>query len=371
MKTLLLAISSLFFFTLTAAELNYKWVKGTAYHFTAIMKDTIDMKMTGFGNMSMSDHFQTTSDFVFYPESVDAQGKASGILYVIHFEVRDSRNRVLAGLKDLPQSALQQKVTADKKGNFDFAQILQLVRTSQGTYLGYVNADEASNTPQGEFLNLNLYAEFDPNSGALKPNYNAALGRSQQLKVKLDEESEMINLLPYDFLELLALPEGDLKINDRVSAQAGLYEMNVLVKEMQADRAVIAYNMNTDKSRGMFDQNTQMTGGDGTENFNSSFDTDIDEGGSEMDMDMGMDMQDMDMGFETGMNDEMMAMDQEELGMMQLSKSMSPTVECQMESTFNPLNGMFQSVDGHMKMSSSMMGVSIEVRSGLQLIINN
>jgi hypothetical protein len=369
MKTLLLTISTFICLSTFATELNYKWLKGTAYHFTAIMNDTIAIKMTSFGNMSMTDQFRTTTDFVFYPESVDAQGKASGTLYVINFDVRDSRNRVLAGLKDLPQTALQQKVSADRKGNFTFTHLLQLVKTGQTTYLGYVNADEASNTPQGEFLDISLYAEFDPNSGTLKSGYTSSLGKSQQRKIKLDEESEMINLLPYDFLELLSLPEGAVKQNDQVTAQAGLYEMNVLVSELQPNRAVIAYSMNTDKSRGLFDSKTQMKGGDGTDIFNSEFDTNIDEGGNDADFDMGGDLG-FDMDMDTEM-DEMMTMDHEELGMMQQSKSMSPNIECNLSSTFDPAAGMFQSVDGTMKMSSLMMGISVEVRSGLQLVINN
>ena len=100
--------------------------------------------------------------------------------------------------------------------------------SAESNVLAYGNVDENSAQVGGQAGNMKVdaYAEFDPRTGKLKSGYSVqTLNTTKAVNVTVSEETQTIDILPYSFLELLALPEGDVMVNDQVKAQAGIYNM--------------------------------------------------------------------------------------------------------------------------------------------------
>jgi hypothetical protein len=62
-----------------AVELNYKWKANSAYTYGATITDNISTSMMG---MNIQEKYLTTVDFVLAISSVDAEGTATGTLYL-------------------------------------------------------------------------------------------------------------------------------------------------------------------------------------------------------------------------------------------------------------------------------------------------
>jgi len=230
----------------------------------------------------------------------------------------------------------------------------------------------------------------------LKAGYNVQeIENTTTVEVKMTEETDMIDVLPYDFLELLALPEGDVNLNDEVTADAGIYQMIVKVNGMDNGIASLHHTMSTDKSKDMFDGGASGTSGDGTSMFDMNMDTHLEDGNtsndgdfdinmngtemdfdSDMDMDMDMDMDadfdsDMDTGFGADMDmggfGDMPGSDAEAISMQ---KSMSPDMACDVTSKFDYANGMFEKVYGTVTTNINTMGMKMNVVSKLEMVLN-
>ncbi|CAG5083132.1 hypothetical protein [Parvicella tangerina] len=389
MKRLLLsAMVALTALSSFATELSYKWKSGAAYHFTAVVNDDVSTSMMG---MEMKEQFKTTTDFVLYINSVASDGKATGMLYLVNFSVIDSKGNALASLNDLPQKALQSEVTVDAKGKFTFLKKIYLITSGSSNVLAYGSADANSVSAGGQAGNMKVdaYAEFDPKTGSLKAGYSVKeIKNTSTVEVKVTEETDMIDVLPYDFLELLALPEGDVNLNDEVKVGAGMYETVVKVNDMSAGVASLHHTMSTDKSKDMFDGSASGTSGDGSSSFGMGMDTQFEDGDSDndgdFDMDMNTDMEGMDMDMQD-FDDEMSTGDDMGMGGMDMggfgmpgsdaeaigaSKSMAPDMGCDVTSKFDYQNGMFDKVYGTVTTNMNTMGMKMNVVSKLEMVLN-
>lgn len=357
-----------------ATELNYNWKAGTGYHFTAIVNDDIATSMMG---MQVNEEFTTTTDFVLYIQNVAVDGTASGILYLVNFKISDSQGNIYASLNDLPKEMLKSDIQVDRKGNFTFPHKIYLITTAQGNVLAYGSGDENSVQVGGQVGNISVdaYAEFDPKTGKLKAGYTTSqLKTTRKINVKVDEESNTIDAIPYSFLELLALPEGDILLNDEFSVTAGMYQMIVKVNSMDNGMATLHHTMNTDKKRDMFDASASGQRGNGIPMFDMNMDTNLEDNdtGNDgdvdlnfygMDMDMMNDMDDMDMGD--------MGMTQEDQMALATSKSMSPDMNGDITSSFDYGNGMFENVKGTITTEMNAMGMKMKVISNLEMVLNH
>ena len=364
-KLLLLPLILLFAFIANATELNYNWSTGAAYHFSAKVTDDVNTTMMG---MTMADQFKTTTDFVLHIQSVDASGTATAILYLVSFKVVDSKGNILASLNDIPQKAIKSDVTVDKKGNFTFLKKIYMITSASSNVLVYGKADQNSVSAGGQAGNMKVdaYAEFDPKTGTLKAGYSVKeIKNTTEVSVKLTEETDMVDVLPYDFLELLALPDGNVNLNDEVIAQAGMYKMKVKVVDLANNIATMNHTMSTDKSADMFDGSASGTNGDGSSMFDMNMDTDFEDGGEDMDMDF--DSMGMGMNMGTGMGDT--GMTSEDQAAMGMSKGMAPDMTCDVTSKFDYSKGMFDKVYGTVNTKINTMGVKITVDSRLEMVL--
>jgi hypothetical protein len=187
---------------------------------------------------------------------------------------------------------------------------------------------------------VDVYAEFDPKTGALKSGYKVQeIKTTKKVDVKVTEETDEIDVFPYDFLEFLAVPEGQVAAGDKVKATAGMYQIDILVKSMSTGIASIDNVISTDKNKDMF--------GGGAEGETS-----------EGDFNMGMG------GLETMEDVELTTEDQMALG---ASKSMSPEISGKITTNFDFANGMFQQVKGNLNTEIDMMGMKMTVNSVLEM----
>jgi len=386
MKTILLFLFTGIFISSYATDLKYNWKAGGSYHFSAVVKDDISTSVMG---MEMKEQFTTTTDFILITNSVNPDGSAVGVLSLVNYNVIDSKGNVFASISDIPTKALVSDVSVDNKGNFTFLKKLYLITSAQGNVLAYGKADANSVSVGGQAGNLKVeaYAEFDPKTGSLKAGYSVQeIETTTSVEVKVTEETDMIDVLPYDFLQLLALPEESVNLNDEIKVKTGIYEMVVKVNGMTNGIASLNHKMLTDKSNDMFDSSASGKSGDGQSMFNMNMDThfedddmnndgdvdfDADFGENEMEIDMDngfgedMDMSEMMSGF--GSMPGMTSEDQAAIG---ASKAMAPDMTCDITTKFNYAIGMFDNVSGTVTTNLNTMGMKMNSVSHLTMILN-
>jgi hypothetical protein len=319
-----------------SANLSYRWEANKSYRFSTTQTDDVSTSMMG---MNFSDRFNTRTAFDIFITNVTANGDASGYLYLIDYNVSDSRGVVLATLKDLPINAVRSEFTVDKKGNFTFPMKISLVTSANGNLLAYTKADDNSiqmGAQAGE-LKMDVYAEFDPKTGNLKSGYSIRQGQAlRQASIKVDENTDVIDALPYDFLDLLALPDGAVSQGDKIKMNAGIYQIDILAKSVSNGIAQMNYKMSSDKSKSLIDSKTEV---------------------KTQDMNMLMDMS----------VEKMMDLNNEDKAAMDISKSMMPNLDCDFDSFFNYAEGMFSNVKGIVTTTINAMGMKMQVKSNVEM----
>jgi hypothetical protein len=143
-------------------------------------------------------------------------------------------------------------------------------------------------------------------------------------------------VLPYDYLDLLALPDGAVTQGDKIKINAGIYQIDVLAKSIGNGMAQMNYKMSSDKSKSLIDSKTEVK----TQDTN-------------MLMDMSV--------------EKMMDIDREDKQAMDISKAMMPNLDCDFDSFFNYNEGMFSNVKGIMTTTINAMGMKMQVKSNLEM----
>jgi hypothetical protein len=312
-----------------AVELNYKWKANSAYTYGAMITDNISTSIMG---MNVQEKYLTTVDFVLAISSVDVEGTATGTLYLVNFNVKDSKGLTVASLLNLPKNAVKSEVKVDKKGNFTFLKKLQLITTPTSNALVYANVSEngvsAGAEVDGE--KVEVYAEFDPKTGKMKAGYSATtISKPKKVDVKEDEQSDEIDIIPYDLLQFLILPDGDVKMNDKIEVRAGLYTVNEHVKTLTATQAIIGQKITTDKNADMFEGSAKGESEEGSFDMGTFGGTD------------GMDL------------------DTEDQAALATTNSMAPTINGELVSTFDVANGQFINSKGVITSTIDTMGVKM------------
>lgn len=318
-----------------SVNLSYRWTAGKSYRFQCTQNDEVSTTMMG---MNFSDRFTTRSAFDIFVTNVSANGDANGYLYLIDYYVSDSRGTVLATLKNLPVNAVRSDFKVDSKGNFTFPHRISLLTTEGSNALVYSNEENTIQVVgQATEMKFDVYAEFDPKSGALKSGYSFREGQAlRQATVKMDENTDVIDVLPYDFLDLMALPDGAVTEGDKIKLNSGIYQVDVLAKSIGNGIAQMNYKMSTDKSKSLIDSKTDVK----TQNTNML----------------------MDMNVES-----MMEIDREDKQAMESSKAIMPNLDCDFDSFFNYSEGMFSTIKGIVATNINAMGLKMQVKSNIEM----
>lgn len=331
MKKLLLFTFLISGLNLFAIELNYNWKPGTAYTFNGTIVDNISTSMMG---MNVQDKYTTSVDFVLAIQSVDGEGTASGTLYLINFNVKNSKGVSVASLLNLPKNSVKSEVKVDRKGNFEFLREIHLLTTPTSNVLVYANATESGvsggvNTGEEK---VEAYAEFDPKTGKLKAGYSVTALKPKKVTVKENDESDELDVIPYDLLEFLLLPEGDVNQGDQVRVQAGMYICDFNMLTVTPTLVSMKERIATDKNADMFGGGANGNTGEGS--FNMGF------GGAEE-----------------------MEMEEEDKAVMNDAKAMMPTITGDITSNFDPANGIFLNAKGTVTSTMDYMGMKMTVVS--------
>jgi len=320
-----------------AAELNYKWKANTIYNFNAVVTDNITTSVMG---MNMSEKYLTTVDFVLAISSVDANGTASGRLYLINFNMKNTQGLIIASMANIPKDAIRSDITVDKRGNFTFPKKVTLVTTATSNVLVYAKV-EGNNIQAGGEIDgekVDAYAEFDPKTGKLKAGYTvASMKTTKKVTVQENEESDEIDVFPYDFLSMLVMPEGNVATNDKYKVRSGLYTVDILAKSVANNLATIEHKITTDKNADMFEGSAEGQSNEGSFDIGTFGGTD------------GMELTDE---------------DQAAIGM---GNSMSPTMDGTMTTNFDYGTGMFINVTGTLNTTLENMGAKMTVKSVLTM----
>ena len=194
--------------------------------------------------------------------------------------------------------------------------------------LGSENGVSAGAEVDGE--KVEVYAEFDPKTGKMKAGYSATtISKPKKVDVKEDEQSDEIDIIPYDLLQFLILPDGDVKMNDKIEVRAGMYTVNEVVKTLTATQAVIGQKISTDKNADMFEGSAKGESEEGS----------------------------FDMGTFGGTNG--MDLDTEDQAALATTNSMAPTINGELVSTFDVANGQFINSKGVITSTIDTMGVKM------------
>lgn len=192
-----------------AAELFYKWKKGSKHRFKAKAKDTVNISGMG---MKIAQKTTTDSDFTLVIDRVRPDGTAEGTLYIESFTVKDDAGRTLGNVEGLPPSSLRNLVTVDRKGRFTFQEVVFLV-VDEGQNLlvtHKVSGTGAVGTVNDGEEEVTVWATIDPNTGRLSggASVKKVAKKKKTKKVKVRRDKPRVDLVPRTFMELLRLPDG-------------------------------------------------------------------------------------------------------------------------------------------------------------------
>ncbi len=376
MKKLILLLGGCFVLStsLFADELNYNWKAGDALNYSATVTDNINMSMMG---MNMKDKYTTTVDFVLLVNSVDENGTASGKLYLMTFNVKNSKGISVASLANLPKNAVQSDVTVDKKGKFTFANKLCFITTPTTNVLAIETTQNSNavgmNASEGAH-SVNAYAEFDPKTGKLKAGYvPQKIKSTRKINIKENQESDKVFAIPYDFLQALTMPDGDVTVGDHYAVTSGMYNIDILVNSMDAGMANIKQTISTNKSNDMFQSQASGKSGDGSMEFDMNTAAPNNNQNQNQADGMGMGMPDMSsmMGGNMGgmgmPTEKQMNLSNDDKKAMDMSKSMMPTMSGNILTTFDYTNGVFKMVKGNINTEINTMGVKMTVNSVVEM----
>lgn len=319
-------------------QMNYKWVAGSKHTFVSNQIDDVSTSVMG---MSMKDQFKSTTKFLLQINTVDTKGNASGNLYLIDYKVVDSKGKVLATLANLPSKAIKSEFKVDNKGNFTFAKKITLVTSVQGNALVYANTSDNSLSVGGQVDNVkvDVYAEFDVKTGSLKAGYSIKDTQPvKQITLKVDENTDVVDVLPYDYLNMLVLPDGSVSQGDKFQSNVGIYTIDIIAKNINTNVAQLNYKMSSDKSKNMFGSSVTMQSENTT-------------------MSTGM----------PNMNQMMDEMTDEDKNDIDLAKGMMPSITMDFDSFFDVNTGMFSTIKGYLSTSYNAMGFKMEVVSNLDM----
>lgn len=231
-----------------AAELRYAFKKGKTYTFDATSDDTISLDAMG---IKQDTRFVTDTSFAIRVRKVSRDGTAQADIVVTRFSVKDDKGRKLASLKDLPKNALSNRVEIDAKGHFVFKQLVYLILDDKhGYFLVSLDAEDrygASATTSDGKQQLNVYARFDPKTGRVSAGYgDKTLRKPRRVSAQVEADAPKLDILPTQFLELLALPDGDLKQGQRVELVTGPSKVTLEVKKLTKKTAELTSTMRSD-----------------------------------------------------------------------------------------------------------------------------
>lgn len=349
-KTTLLFALFIAFAPAYAVELAYKWKPGTSYKFKMNAKDDISLNMSMMGmSQSSKETYLTETTLRLEVVSVDAEGTAKGFLYVESFNVKTDKGVKIAGIEAIPAKALKADISVDKKGNFTFYKRVFVIVQDNAVLLGSAKVNQdgtgASATASNGEEQVTVYAEFNPKTGAYKAGYSVkSISAPVVKKVETKPEDSEVDIIPYQVLDLLALPEGNAQQGDEATVESGYYTIGIKTLLANANSVNIENTISTDKNKSA-----------GTQKVNSN----SDQGNMNMDMNsmgnMGADM-------DSQMNSPIE-------GNGSAPKDMMPKTDGKFSFSFNVAKGIFDKVEGTVNMSQDMMGVNLKTVSTLKLVL--
>ncbi len=340
-----------------AAELNYKWKANSTYLIQMKATDDVSTKMGMMGmSQELKETYYTNTTLNLSIVSVDTGGTAKGFLIIDKFDITNSKNMKVAGLNAIPSQALKAEISVDKKGHFTFYKEVYILATASGNILvsGKVSGDGTSTSATATVgdQQVTVYAKFDPKTGALKAGYTEqSVSTPKQEMIKITQEDKKLDILPYDMLALLELPEGNTNTGDKAEVQSGYYKTTITTTEVNATNAKLNISLATDKSLSAAASSAKMSGGDGQNN------TAIDMsnmGG--LDAEMNEFNKEMNTSMETGMG-----------GTSTTPADMMPTMTANVNYNFNLNKGMFDLLTGNITTSQNMMGFEMKTNSNVTL----
>ncbi len=243
--------------------LKYNWKPGASYRYKCVQKDEVKMdgslgggpgnglmpEMAGMGGMmSMAGNmtYNTNTTFTMKILSVQPDGDASGMFFIESFKVSDGSGKAYASLAGIPKQALKAPFTVDAQGNFTFTQLPVLIVGENRTILTIVQVDgsePACGEEAGEGESVKVYAEFTK-GGGLKAGFTVTtVGKPKPKAIAIGEDDEVIDLIPTDFLDMLALPDGAVKEGQAEEMSGGMYEGQFKVASLKGDMAVLTHHI--------------------------------------------------------------------------------------------------------------------------------
>ncbi len=353
MKTLLIATIVLFCVTgvtsINATELNYTWVKGKTYTFSANSTETFSLSGGMFG-VAGSDSYKSTTKFSLKIDKVMADGSAEGLIYLIDYKVTNTNGSVIASLNGVPSNNLTSGFKVDRKGNFEFFSKKKMIVTEKGNFIvndlsaeGSAGNNSVSASAESGGTKVEAYAEFDPKTGTLKTGYKVTENqpsppKPKTVEIEIKDDAPNLDIFPYELIELMALPEGELNAGDEVDINMAIFPNKITVTGMDNGIATINYKIETEKSRDMTQTDTKGKTGE-----SGSF------------------------GFDMNMGDGMDDMDAEDKAALNMATQAMPDIKGDITSNFDYVNGIFSNIKGHISTSTDVMGMKIEVKSVLEM----
>lgn len=348
-----------------AENLTYRWENAKTYSYKSTIVD--DINISGLG-INMKDKYTTLVNFNLHITAVDENGDATGLIDITAYSVKNANGLPAATLSTLPGKTISIPIKVDHKGKFQYLKKLYLITTNSSNILILEDENDTYNPPSknAQPRLVDAWAEFDPRTGKLKPGYLPAnMKKTRKIQIREDEKSDHIGVLPYDCLSALELPAEPVSQGDVVKSQTGMYEMEILAKQITAAEANFQVTLKTNKSNDMFEGKVSGNSGDGNTNIELS--------GSEMMNGIpGMPGMSGMPGMPPAKDpkkpiESRMDLDKDEQEHLEMARAAFPEMNGSFTNKIDLLSKTFKSATGSMTMQTSMMGLTFAVKSSIVL----
>ncbi len=262
--------------------LRYQWKPNTTYRYSCTQVDEVNMGgsmgagipgmpagMGGMMAMGEDMKFTTTSTFALQVQRTTPNGGAAGMFYLESFRATDASGRAIATLASIPKGTLRAPFTVDELGNFEITQIPVLIVDAETgnvslTVTTVKDGEMASAEAVVDGERVRLHAEFTK-SGTLRAGYTVStVGTPKAKTMEVQEDDEVLDLVPTDFLEMFVLPEQPVQPGKPTRMAVGgmqqTLQLTRMVGSLASLRTTVGAAVSSQQMQGIADEADRQDG---------------------------------------------------------------------------------------------------------------
>ncbi|MBU1382899.1 hypothetical protein KKD49_18905 [Myxococcota bacterium] len=242
-------------------DLRYKFKKGAVFSYTSIEESEMALSTGGSmpggmgitlpGGMAaaMNMKFRTETDFSLAISEVNDDQSAAFTMSISKFRMYAMPSKTLVATnEDISSEDLSVTGTITSKGAVTFNEDIHVVITeAKKRYLvrGKVSKTGASAQASDGEQEITVFAEYDPKTGAVIGGVKTKKKAKVPATIKVSSSDMNIEILPRQFMQYFALPEGNVTSGSKTTVKAPMMNLSVVVSEPVDSVTNLVFNIET------------------------------------------------------------------------------------------------------------------------------